>query len=135
MKPFAFAMLILFVAAWFVGVGAWLYGTRFFFPMVLDHFRVETTHDGYKRKVLIGYAIFVAAAIFAIGAGFLAQLAGAGKTRLPSANRRWCISQKIWATEVASHPQYVRCCETPVRMSVGIKQLLPSEYQASDLTD
>jgi len=76
MTPFAQAMLILFVAAWSVGVGGWFYGTRFFLPMWAAGFRRSEKHEGYGRKALRGYAVFIGAVLFGFVFGGLAQLAG-----------------------------------------------------------
>ncbi|UYY78185.1 hypothetical protein [Sphingomonas sp. R1] len=69
-------MLILFIIAWFVAVGAWFYGFWFFFPMWLNGFRPSERLVGYGRKAVVGYAIFVGAVLFGLAVGGLAQLAG-----------------------------------------------------------
>jgi 4-hydroxybenzoate polyprenyltransferase len=76
MTPFAHAMLILFIIAWFVGVGGWFYGTRFFLPIWANGFQKSASRDGYGRKALKGYAVFIGAVVFALAVGGLAQLAG-----------------------------------------------------------
>ena len=76
MKPIAFAMLILFIAAWCVGVGGWFYGTRFFLPIWVNGFRKTGKHEGYWRRTLIGYAVFITAVLFSFCVAGLAQLAG-----------------------------------------------------------
>jgi hypothetical protein len=76
MTPFAHAMLILFIAAWCVGVSGWFYGTRFFLPMWATGFRKAQRHEGYGRKALKGYAVFVGAILCGFLFGGLAQLAG-----------------------------------------------------------
>ena len=76
MTPFAQAMLIVFIGAWCTAVAGRLYGTRFFLPMWAKGFRRSAKHDGYGRKALIGYAVFVGAILFGFVAGGLAELAG-----------------------------------------------------------
>ncbi|WP_419321530.1 hypothetical protein ACN2C7_02820 [Caulobacter sp. ErkDOM-E] len=76
MTSFAQAMLILFIAAWFVSLAGWLYGTRFFLPIWAKGFRKVDRHKGYARKAALGYAVFVSAIIFGFAIGGLAQLAG-----------------------------------------------------------
>lgn len=69
-------MLMLFIAAWFVGVGGWVYGTRFFLPMWAARFQASESRVGYGKKALRGYAVFVGAIIFGFAVGGLAQLDG-----------------------------------------------------------
>lgn len=76
MTPLAHIMLILFIAAWCVGMGGWFYGTRFFMPMWAKRFRKSAEHEGYARKAVIGYAVFVTAILCGFIFGGLAQLAG-----------------------------------------------------------
>jgi hypothetical protein len=76
MTPFAYAMQILFIIAWFVAVGGWFYGIRFFLPMWANGFRPSEKRDGYKRKAIKGCAVFVGALLFGLAAGGLAELAG-----------------------------------------------------------
>lgn len=70
------AMLILFIIAWFVAVGGWFYGTRYFLPMWANGFKASNNRKGYGRNVLIGYGIFIGAVIFGFAVGGVAQLAG-----------------------------------------------------------
>jgi hypothetical protein len=76
MTSFAHAMLILFIIAWFAAVGGWFYGTRFFFPMWANGFRPSENREGYGRKAIKGYAVFVGAVLFGLAVGGLAELAG-----------------------------------------------------------
>ena len=69
-------MLILFIIAWCVGAGGWFYGTRFFLPMWVAGFRKAEEREGYGRKAIKGYAVFVGAVLIGLAAGGLAQLAG-----------------------------------------------------------
>lgn len=76
MTPFAHAMLVLFILAWCIGLGGWLYGTRFFLPMWSAGFRKSDSREGYGRGAIKGYAVFVGAIIFGLAVGGFAQLAG-----------------------------------------------------------
>lgn len=76
MTLLAHAMLILFVIAWLVALGAWFYGTCFFLPMWVSRFQKPESRKGYGRKALKGYGIFVGAVIFGFIVGGIAQLAG-----------------------------------------------------------
>lgn len=76
MTPFAHAMLILFIIAWCVGVGEWFYGVRFFLPMWSDGFRPTDAREGYGRKALKGFGVFIGALVFCFAVGGLAELAG-----------------------------------------------------------
>jgi hypothetical protein len=69
-------MLVLFIIGWCAAAAAWFYGTRFFIPMWASGFRGKDKHRGYARKALIGYGLFVAAILFCLLVGGLAQLAG-----------------------------------------------------------
>jgi hypothetical protein len=73
MTLFASAMKILFLIAWGAALLGWIYGTRFYLPW---RFRKSDGREGYGRKALIGYGIFVAAIIFGFLVGGLAELAG-----------------------------------------------------------
>jgi len=66
----------LFIAAWCVGVAAHIYATRFFLPMWAARFRKRPEHEGYGRKALIGYGIFIGAIAVGFAAGGIADLAG-----------------------------------------------------------
>lgn len=71
-------MLVVFIAAWCVGVAAHIYATRFFLPMWAAGFRKGDKHKGYGRKVLIGYVIFILAIGVGFGAGGIAEYWGGG---------------------------------------------------------
>ena len=66
----------LFVAACCVAVAAHVYATRFFLPMWAAGFREHPEHEGYGRKALIGYGIFIGAMAVGFAAGGVAELAG-----------------------------------------------------------
>jgi hypothetical protein len=76
MTPLARIMEWLFIAAWCVGVAAHIYGSRFFFPMWASGFKKKVEHEGYGRKALMGYGVFVGAIAVGFAAGGIAQLAG-----------------------------------------------------------
>ncbi len=78
MSPLAEAMLIVFMVAWCVGVAAWFYATRFFMPMWAAGFRRKDKHEGYGKKALTGYAVFVAAVLVGLAAGGIAEYLGGG---------------------------------------------------------
>ena len=78
MTILAKAMLVLFVAAWCVGVAAWFYATRYFMPMWLVGFRRRAEHKGYPKRTLIGAAIFVGAVAVGFAAGGVAEYWGGG---------------------------------------------------------
>jgi len=54
-------MLVLFIAALCVGVGAWFYAMQYFMPMWLAGFRHREENRGDPRKTLIGTAVFIGA--------------------------------------------------------------------------
>ena len=66
----------LFIAFWFVGVSAHLYASRYFLPMWASGFRRKPQHEGYGRKAMVGYAVFVGAVLAGLAVGGIAQLAG-----------------------------------------------------------
>jgi hypothetical protein len=76
MTPVAHILLIVFIGAWCTAVAGWLYGTRFFLPIWAKGFRKSADNQGYGRKALIGYGVFVGAALFGFAVGGLAELAG-----------------------------------------------------------
>lgn len=76
MTLLAHLMLWVFVAAWFVAAGSHLYASRYFLPMWAAGFRKKPEHQGYGRKVLIGYGLFVGALLVGFAAGGIANLAG-----------------------------------------------------------
>jgi len=65
--------LMLFMAAWCVGVGAWFYAMRFWMPMWRAGFRHREEHLGYRRKAHIGFALFAGAVVVGL---VVASLAG-----------------------------------------------------------
>lgn len=69
-------MLWIFIAAWCVAVAAHIYASRYFFPMWASGFRKRREHEGYGRKALVGYGVFIAAIIVGFAAGGVAELAG-----------------------------------------------------------
>ena len=71
-------MLVLFMAAWFVAMGAWFYSARHFFPMWRVGFRSREEHTGYRRKAFIGAAVFVGAIAAGFAAGGVAEYWGGG---------------------------------------------------------
>lgn len=78
MTDIAQAMLVLFIAAWCVGVAAWFYSVRYFMPMWRVGFRHREEHKGYRRKSLIGAAVFVGSIAVGFGAGGVAEYWGGG---------------------------------------------------------
>lgn len=75
MSMLAQIMLWLFMAAWCVGAATYLCQ-----PVLLSDvaagFRTKPHREGYGRKALIGYGIFVCAILVALAAGGIAELAG-----------------------------------------------------------
>lgn len=69
-------MLCIFIAAWCVAAVAHIYATRFFIPRWAAGFRKRPEHEGYGRKILLGYGVFIAAILVAFTAGGIAELAG-----------------------------------------------------------
>jgi hypothetical protein len=78
MTPLAKTMELVFIAAWFVGVGAWLYATRFWLAMWAVSFDRSKRPPGYMRKALVGYGIFIAAVAVGFVAGGIAEFWGGG---------------------------------------------------------
>lgn len=78
MTPLAFVMLLVCYAAWFVGAGALLYGARHFLPMLTAHRRGGERHEGYAKKALQGFGIFVVACGIAFAAGAAAEFWAGG---------------------------------------------------------
>ena len=76
MSLLARAMEWLFIATWCVGVAAHIYGSRYFLPMWASGFKRKPKHNGYRRKALIGYGVFVAAIAVGFAAAGIAQFAG-----------------------------------------------------------
>lgn len=66
----------LFIAAWSVAFAASIYGSHFYLPMWKARFRKCPEHEGYRRKSLIGYGIFIGAVAVGFAAGGIAELAG-----------------------------------------------------------
>ena len=71
-------MHTLFIACWCVGVAGWFYGARYWLPMWAVGFKKRDRHRGYWRKSLIGFAVFLASAVLAMAAGFVAEKWGGG---------------------------------------------------------
>jgi hypothetical protein len=78
MTVLAMIMLVIFIVAWCVGVAAWFYSARFFFPMWLAGFRHRDELIGYPRKTLIGAGMFLAAFVVGFAAGGVAEYWGGG---------------------------------------------------------
>jgi hypothetical protein len=78
MTPLAKAMEIVFIAAWCVGVGAWVYATRYWMPMWSVGFSKDKRPPGYMRKAVIGYGIFAGAIAVGFAAGAVAEVWGGG---------------------------------------------------------
>lgn len=70
------AMFWLFNAAWCVGIAGHVYGTRFFIARWAKGFRKRPQHEGYGRKIAIGYSVFIISIAICFAAGGIAQLAG-----------------------------------------------------------
>ncbi|MBO9582177.1 MAG: hypothetical protein J7498_14910 [Sphingobium sp.] len=78
MTPLAKAMEIVFICAWGTAVAGHLYGTRYFLPRWAAGFRRRPEHEGYGRKILIGYGIFLASVTIGFAAGGIAEFWGGG---------------------------------------------------------
>ena len=78
MTALANVMLVVFIIAWCVGVVAWLYAARYFFPMWLAGFRHREEYRGFPRKTLIGAGVFVGAVAVGFAAGGVAEVWGGG---------------------------------------------------------
>jgi hypothetical protein len=78
MTALAQSMLVLFMAAWFVAVGAWFYSARYFMPMWSAGFQKRDQHNGYVKKALKGVAVFLLAGAIGFGAGLIAEYWGGG---------------------------------------------------------
>lgn len=76
MSLLAKIMLGVFILAWFAGLAAHLYASRFFLPMWASGFKARPEHEGYGRKAVIGYGLFIAAIAAGFAAGGIAELAG-----------------------------------------------------------
>lgn len=76
MTPLARTMEWLFIAMWCVGVAAHIYGSRYFLPMWASGFKRKPEHDGYGRKALMGYGIFITVIVLGFAAAGIAELAG-----------------------------------------------------------
>jgi hypothetical protein len=68
---------VLFIAAWCVAVAAWSYAMRFWMPMWFDGFRYSDERPGYRRKALMGFAVFIGAIVVGLAVGGLARVLGA----------------------------------------------------------
>lgn len=69
-------MLRVFIVAWCVAAASHIYASRYFIPMWAARLRKRPRHQGYGRKALIGYGIFVGAIAVGFAAGGIAELAG-----------------------------------------------------------
>ena len=78
MTLLASAMLLVFIAAWCVGVGAWPYAVRYFLPWWSARFRGVERPAGHLNKTLRGAGVFVLAWVVAFAAGLVAQFWGGG---------------------------------------------------------
>ncbi|OJW72768.1 MAG: hypothetical protein BGO57_16170 [Sphingomonadales bacterium 63-6] len=78
MSALAQTMLVVFIAAWCVGVAAWFYGTRYWLPMWAAGFRKTEWRGKYMRKALKGYGVFIVAIAVGFGAGGIAEYWGGG---------------------------------------------------------
>ena len=67
-----------FIAAWGVGMCAWIYGTRYWPAMWAGGFKKSERPPGYMRKALLGYGVFVAAIAVGFLAGGIAEFWGGG---------------------------------------------------------
>ncbi len=76
MSLLAKIMLGVFILAWLAGLAGHIYGTRFFLARWASGFRKRPEHEGYGRKSLLGYGVFLAAIAVAFAAGGIAELAG-----------------------------------------------------------
>ena len=64
-------MSVIFIAAIGVAFIAWIYGMRYFVPLLLAGLRNRPVPDGYGKKVARAVAVFFAAVGFALLVGFL----------------------------------------------------------------
>ncbi len=69
-------MLWIFIAAWCVAAAAHIYASRYFLPMWASGFGKRPQHEGYGRKALIGYGVFIGAIAVGFAAGGIAEFAG-----------------------------------------------------------
>jgi hypothetical protein len=74
--PLAQFMEWVFIAAWCVGAASHIYASCYFLPMWASGFKKKPEHQGYGRKVLIGYGIFIGAILVGFLVGGIAKLAG-----------------------------------------------------------
>lgn len=79
MSVVATVCLWVFIAAWCVGLGGFIYGSRFFVAIWAVGFRKLPKHEGYGRKMAIGSGVFLAAIAVGFAAGGIAHLAGGWK--------------------------------------------------------
>ena len=70
MTPLAKDMWLVSVAAWFVAIAGWFYGARYWLP--------RDRREGYGRKSLKGFGVFLAALAVFVAAGGMALLWGGG---------------------------------------------------------
>jgi hypothetical protein len=71
-------MQTLFIICWCIGVAGWFYGARFWLPMWAVGFRRRDRHKGYWLKSLLGFGIFLLAAMMGIAAAMIADTWGGG---------------------------------------------------------
>ena len=76
MSFLAQAMLVVFVAAWGVGVAAWFYSIRYFLPLWWAGINRRERPKGYGLKTLCGVGVFLGAFAVAFSAGGIAGLVG-----------------------------------------------------------
>jgi hypothetical protein len=78
MSSLAQVMLWVFVAAWFVALGAWIYAARYFLPWWSARFRGVERPSGHLNKALRGAIIFTLAWAVGFAAGLVAEFWGGG---------------------------------------------------------
>jgi len=72
-SPLANVLELIFIAAWFVGVVAWIYTARYFLPMWAVGFRKRDQHVGYWKKTFFGGTTFLVAWGIGVGAAIVAE--------------------------------------------------------------
>ena len=69
-------MEIAFIVTWFVAAAAHLYASCYWLPMWATGFRKKQKHQGYMRRALTGYGVFLAAILVGFIEGGVAELWG-----------------------------------------------------------